>query len=94
MNLLLFTGAGASVELGVPAMRRLAEDLHTHLKTQNLPEDIFKHFNKLIHDADYDVENLIELVDGLEGGEKARQVVGIGIDETLLSAVRTMRWEN
>lgn len=93
MNLLLFTGAGASVELGVPAMRRLVEDLHTHLRTQNLPEDVFEHFNKLIHDADYDVENLIELVDGLEGGEIARQVVGIGIDETLLSAVRAMRWE-
>ena len=93
MNLLLFTGAGASVELGVPTMRRLAEDLHAHLKNQKLPENIFDHFNRLIKDADYDVEKLIELVDSLESGEKARQEIGLEINNNLLNAVRTMRWE-
>ena len=93
MNLLIFTGAGASVELGIPAMRRLAEDLHTHLKIQNLPKNIFNRFNELIHNADYDVENLIEIVDSLESGEKARQEIGMEIDGNLLNTVRTMRWE-
>ena len=93
MKLLLFTGAGASVELGIPAMRRMAEELHAHLKIQKLPEDIFDRFNKLIQDADYDVEKLIELVDSLESGEKARQEIGIEIDNDLLRAVCTMRWE-
>ena len=93
MKLILFTGAGASVELGVPSMRLMAENLHAHLKMQKLSENIFSSFNAMLQEADYDVEKLIETVDSLESGEIARQKIGYEADEDLLKTVRTMRQE-
>ena len=93
MKLILFTGAGASVELSVPSMRLMAENLHAHLKMQKLSENIFRSFNDMLQDANYDVEKLIETVDRLERGEIARREINYKLDEDLLKTVRTMRQE-
>ena len=93
MKVLLFTGAGASVELGVPAMRRMVLDLHDHLRWQGITEEVFRRFDVMLSDTDYDVEKLIEAIDGLERGEKGKQALGFDFDENLLGAVKAMRWE-
>ena len=73
MKVLLFTGAGASVELGVPAMRPMVQDLHNHLRGQGIAEEVFGRFDARLNDVDYDVEKLIESIDGLERGEREKQ---------------------
>ena len=93
MKVLLFTGAGASVELGVPAMRPMVQDLHNHLRGQGIAEEVFGRFDAMLNDVDYDVEKLIESIDGLERGEWEKQDLGFDFDEKLLSAVKVMRWE-
>lgn len=93
MNLLLFTGAGASVELGVPAMRRMVEELHGYLRNQNLSPNVLGSFESLLSQADYDMETLIEKVDGIESGSRHQRDLGLGFDESLFQAVRTIRSE-
>ncbi len=93
MNLLLFAGAGVSVELGVPAMRRMVLDLHAHLKNQNLPSDIFSRFEHMLPNTDYDIEKLIEAVEGMESGENQKKSLGLGVNQELLDTMRIMRWE-
>lgn len=93
MKVLLFTGAGASVELGVPAMREMAHELYSYFGRRNWPSNILERLNELIQKSDFDLEHLIELVENVEKGEEGRRQLGVGFDEQLLSAVRTMRWE-
>ena len=93
MKVLLFTGAGASVELGVPAMKEMARELYAYFSRRNWPSNIMERLNELIRESDFDLEHLIELVENVEKGEKGRRQLGVEFDEQLLSAVRTMRWE-
>ncbi len=93
MKLLLFTGAGASVELGVPAMRRMVEEFHDHLQNQDLSSDVLGPFENLLSEANYDMEKLIETVDGIESGSRHQKTLGFGVDECLFKAVRIMRSE-
>ena len=93
MKVLLFTGAGASVELGVPAMKEMAHELYSYFGRRSWPSNIMERLNELIRESDFDLEHLIELVENVEKGENGRKQLGVGYDEQLLSAVRTMRWE-
>ena len=93
MKVLLFTGAGASVELGVPAMKEMAHELYSYFGRRNWPNNILDRLNELIRESDFDLEHLIELVENVEKGEEGRRRLRVGFDEQLLSAVRTMRWE-
>ena len=93
MKVLLFTGAGASVELGVPAMKDMARDLYSYFRRREWPANILERLNELIRESDFDLEHLIELVDTVEKGEQGRKQLGVDYDEQLLGAVRTMRWE-
>ena len=93
MKVLLFTGAGASVELGVPAMKDMARDLYSYFSRREWPVNILEQLNKLIRESDFDLEHLIELVDTVEKGEQGRKQLGVDYDEQLFGAVRTMRWE-
>ena len=93
MKVLLFTGAGASVELGVPAMKDMARDLYLYFGRREWPANILERLNELIRESDFDLEHLIELVDTVEKGEQGRKQLGVDFDEQLFGAVRTMRWE-
>ena len=93
MKVLLFTGAGASVELGVPAMKDMARDLYSYFGRREWPANILERLNELIQESDFDLEHLIELVDTVEKGEQGRKQLGVDYDEQLFGAVRTMRWE-
>lgn len=93
MKVLLFIGAGASVELGVPAMKDMARDLYSYFDRREWPANILERLNELILESDFDLEHFIELVDTVEKGEQGRKQLGFDYDEQLFRAVRTMRWE-
>ena len=93
MKALLFTGAGASVELGVPAMKDMARDLYSYFGRREWPANILERLNELILESDFDLEHLIELVDTVEKGEQGRKQLGVDYNDQLFGAVRTMRWE-
>ena len=93
MRVLIFAGAGASVELGVPAMRAMAHELHAHFENQELPPTVWDRFSKLFQKSDYDVERLIEMVDGIGQGAEQQKAAGFNFDGELLRAVQIMRQE-
>ena len=93
MKVLLFTGAGASVELGIPAMRDMARELYSYFNRREWPINILEQLHELLRESNFDLEHLIELVETVEKGERGRKQLGIGSDDQLYGAVRTMRWE-
>jgi len=93
MNLLLFMGAGASVELGVPAMRAMARELHDHLANLGLARAVLDRFDTMLSESDYDIERLIEAVDGIVHGTEQQKLLGFAVDEELSDTVRVMRQE-
>ena len=93
MKILLFTGAGASVELGVPAMRDMAHELYSYFSRREWPTNILERLDELLQESGFDLEHLIELVESVEKGEQGRKRLGVETDDRLFRAVRTMRWE-
>ena len=93
MKILLFTGAGASVELGIPAMRGMAEEFHAHLGNLELTKSVFERFEQMLPQSGYDIESLIELVESVEKGQESLRGLNYQVNEDLLSTSRTMRWE-
>jgi len=91
--MLLFTGAGASIELGIPGMRGMAEEFHKELRNISLNDDIIGRFEKMLAEADYDMEGVIENIDNLERGLTSQSNLGFSTDDTLLNTTRAMRWE-
>ena len=93
MRILLFTGAGASVELGIPGMRRMVEEFHGNLRNLRLSEKVVGRFEDMLPLADYDMENLIENVESLERGQQSQSDLGFETNDQLLRTTRAMRWE-
>lgn len=93
MKILLFTGAGASVELGIPAMRRMVEEFHAHLSNLGLSRNILERFERMLSQSEYDMEHLIEIVERVEEGQEKQRELGFPADEDLLNTSRMMRWE-
>ena len=93
MKILLFTGAGASVELGIPAMRRMVEEFHAHLSNLGLIREILDRFDQMLSQSGYDMEDLIEYVESVERGQERQRELGFPADEDLLNTSRMMRWE-
>ena len=83
MKLLLFLGAGASVELGIPAMRAMAQELYSHLANQKLSQTVLDRFEELMSHAHYDIEHLIETIDGIVEGAKQRTKLGLCVADEL-----------
>jgi hypothetical protein len=63
MKVLLFVGAGASIELGVPAMYGLAEEFHHHVQQW----DVAPEMTTSLLGEQKDIERLIESLDQLVG---------------------------
>ncbi len=93
MKVLLFTGAGASVELGVPAMRRMAEQFRDHLHDLALPTEVIEKIDALVGDRLKDMEHAIDVIDRLEGGYRAKIDLGETPDEAEFAPYQTIREE-
>lgn len=72
MNVLLLIGAGASVELGVPAMAGLADEFLEHVKQWQVEPELVE---KLIGDTQ-DIEHLIEQLDQISTASSSLTVIG------------------
>jgi len=93
MKVLLFTGAGASVELGISAMRKLVEQFRDHLHDLSLPEDVIANIDSLVSDETKDMEYVIDIIDRKEGGYRADLELGKTPDESEIAPYRTIRQE-
>jgi hypothetical protein len=93
MKLLLFTGAGTSAELGVPAMQVMARQFIDHLHDIDLEPSIVDKVERLISDAGNDMEHAIDVIDKVEGGMLARRQLGETVDEAEIIPYRTLREE-
>jgi hypothetical protein len=93
MKVLLFTGAGTSAELGVPAMRMMAEQFIAHLHDLELDRTIVDRVEQLIVDAGNDMEHAIDVIDRVESGFVAQRELGVTIDEAQIAPYRTLREE-
>ena len=71
MKILLFAGAGTSVELGVPGMTGLARDFLSHAERSKVEPNIVE---KLMGDS-RDLEDLIENVDRIHGASGALEAL-------------------
>lgn len=71
MRLLIFAGAGTSVELGVPAMVGMAGEFLTHCQQSNVEPDLVE---KLMSD-ELDIEYLIESLDKIYGASQPLQAI-------------------
>jgi len=90
---MLFTGAGASVELGVPAMRSMAEEFVRHLQDQRFPEESLDQLQRHLADDNYDMENIIEDLDNLEKGSRTGKKWGVDTDNLAYNQANTLRQE-
>jgi SIR2-like domain len=93
MKLLLFTGAGTSAELGVPAMRVMAEQFIDHLHDIDVEQSIVDKIERLIVSAGNDMEHAIDVIDKIEGGLLARRELGETVDDTEMLPYRRLREE-
>jgi|GEM_PF-1560223 len=74
MKVLLFAGAGTSVELGVPAMIGMGEEFIAHSSQWDIEPDLAQ---RLMGDS-YDVERLIEELDRICSARSSLEVIGEG----------------
>lgn len=86
MRVLIFAGAGTSVELGVPAMSGLATEFQAHCSQWNVQPQVVK---DLLGDQN-DVEVLIENLDKIDGALDAIAKLG---PSPSLEGVHTVRSE-
>ena len=93
MKILLFTGAGASVELGVPAMREMAEQFRDHLGEQRIEASILDAIEKQLQVHNYDMEGLLDELDSIARGAAAGGRWGIGVGTPLVSTIEDIRRE-
>lgn len=87
MSILLFAGAGTSIELGVPGMVDLAIEFLAHAEQREVEVDLVK---KLM-DQERDVEYLIERVDRV--CEAIKPVGLAGLDAAALTRAQRIRSE-
>lgn len=93
MKLLLFTGAGTSAELGIPAMQRMAAQFIDHLHDIDLEKPIVDTVERLISGTGNDMEHAIDVIDKVEAGLLAQRKLGKTIDEADIAPYRTLREE-
>ena len=87
MNILLFAGAGTSIELGVPDMEGLANEFLAHAKQADVEVDLVE---KLLG-GERDVEYLIERVDRV--CEAIKPVTVAGLDASAITRANRIRGE-
>lgn len=94
MKVLLFAGAGASVELGVPTMRPMMEQLLRHLENRDIEGKVRDKVRERMADDSYDIEDLIGDVDAIITGEQAERNLGFeGEAREAAERVKVLRQE-
>ena len=86
MKILLFAGAGTSIELGVPSMIGLARDFVAHARQWNVEPALV---DRLMADEN-DLEHLVERVDHICD---AKSEVGVGMDADVVAGAERIRGE-
>ncbi len=81
------------MELGITAMRKMAEQFRDHLHDLSLPEDIVEKMDNLVADDTKDMEDAIDIIDRLESGFRARVDLGENPDEAEIAPYLTIRQE-
>lgn len=91
MKVLIFAGAGTSIELGVPAMVGLARDFQSHCRHHGIQVDLV---DRILEKKGMDVEVLIETLDQLCGAGPALDVVGEQVNtlEAAMEARAEVEW--
>jgi hypothetical protein len=93
VNILLFAGAGASVELGVPAMRSMVIRLGEHYAERRLSPELLGKLAELVKDPKYDMESLIEELDHMTSAGEAFTQWGAGSSTAPVEELRVFRQE-
>ena len=93
MKILLFVGAGSSVELGIPAMREMLTELSDYLHSRLKSNCALQKLKESMESSDYDLENFIESVESLEKGEIEKKKLDLKPDQDLLTSVQNIKWE-
>lgn len=93
MKFLLFTGAGASVELGVPSMRPLVAQFRDHLEEQNVDQQVIDKISDRISDSNFDMENLVEDLDKMDQGQDTLGRWGESIEHPMEPHISVVRAE-
>lgn len=93
MNILIFVGAGASAELGVPMMRPMAEEFLQHLKDLSWPSKDYHIVEQALESNDHDMEHLIDRIDRLRNGLDEQQHIGLPIDVQFLDQLQSISRE-
>ncbi len=71
MKILIFAGAGTSVELGVPAMRGMVVRLSEYFQERQLAPALAAKLTEFLKDRSYDMEELIEQLDQMTAATNA-----------------------
>lgn len=93
MNILLFTGAGASVELGVPGMRQLAREFGTHLADVGTPQALLDAYEERLQEDDFDFEDLIDELDKLAATSRLATIWKVDADTHSFEQFQVVRNE-
>ena len=73
MKILIFSGAGTSIELGVPGMTGLADSFLTHVREWKVQPEVVER----LMGVDRDLEDLIERVDQICDAEESLDSLGV-----------------
>ncbi len=92
MKTLIFAGAGASVELGVPAMSAMMKQLVELLESRAIAPAVLLEVRAAMESGDYDIEQFIEMLDGI--ATMSRSVVGGRVDPELRQEAQVLRSES
>ncbi len=71
----------------------MVEEFHAHLANLEWTGRVLEKLEQMLSQSEYDMEELIETVEGLEKGQDIHRKLGFPVDEDLLNSSRMMRWE-
>lgn len=87
MNIFVFTGAGASVEVGVPAMARMADGFRRHVNQWDVQPELVSEWMP----EGKDIEDLIDTLDSISS--TGASLTSLGVSEESLRKVRSVQAE-
>ena len=91
MKILVFAGAGTSIELGVPGMTGLATDFLRHVRQWNVQPTIVDR----LMESDRDLERLIERVDQICDAHESLSLLGVDMSQVgprIVTIRREVEW--
>lgn len=93
MKLVLFVGAGASVELGIPAMRPMAEQFLEHLIDTGVSNELLDNIKSQFDNDSFDIENVIEDTTAISTAQQIGSTWGLSDSDKRVSEIDIVRME-